>query len=116
MVDSTERTMIKKSQVCCLRNSGYTLIELMLVLAIDYVVLLAAKRPLLEINRITFHEQHKIIMIQDDFHRFLLLLKSEFIQAGYALGSGSESGVEISTNSVVLKADRNRDGDLEDTR
>jgi type II secretory pathway component PulJ len=107
--------MIKKSQVCCLRNSGYTLIELMLVLAIDYVVLLAAKRPLLEINRITFHEQQKI-MIQDDFHRFLLLLKSEFIQAGYALGSGSESGVEISTNSVVLKADRNRDGDLEDTR
>ncbi|MBC8219392.1 MAG: prepilin-type N-terminal cleavage/methylation domain-containing protein [Proteobacteria bacterium] len=106
--------MIKKSPVCCLRNSGYTLIELMLVLAIASVVLLAAQRPLLEINRIAFQEQQKITL-QGDFQRFLLLLKSELIQAGYALGSGSESGVVISTYSVVLKADRNRDGDLADT-
>ena len=86
--------MIKKSPVCCLRNSGYTLIELMLVLAIASVVLLAAQRPLLEINRIAFQEQQKITL-QGDFQRFLLLLKSELIQAGYALGSGSESGVVI---------------------
>jgi len=38
------------------------------------------------------------------------------IQAGYALGSGSESAVVILPYSVVLKADRNRDGDLADTR
>ena len=38
------------------------------------------------------------------------------IQAGYAIGSGSESRVVILANSVVLKADRNRYGDLADTR
>jgi len=107
--------MIKKSPACYLGNSGYTLIELMLVLAIASVVLLAAQRPLLEINRIAFQEQQKIVL-QGDFQRFLLLLKSELIQAGYALGSGSESAVVILPYSVVLKADRNRDGDLADTR
>ena len=44
------------------------------------------------------------------------MLKSQLIQAGYTLDSGIESGVVISTNSVVLKTDRNRDGDLADTR
>ena len=85
MVDIVEKTIIKKSPVCCLRNSGYTLIELMLVLAIASVVLLAARRPIMGINRIVFQEQQKI-MIQGDFQRFLLLLKSELIQAGYVLG------------------------------
>ena len=37
-------------------------------------------------------------MKQGDFQRFLLLLKYELIQAGYALGSGSESRVVFSTN------------------
>ena len=74
--------MIKKRPVCYLRNSGYTLIELMLVLAIASVVLLAAQRPLLEINRIALQELQKIAL-QGDFQRFLLLLKSELIQAGY---------------------------------
>jgi hypothetical protein len=55
-------------------------------------------------------------MIQGDFQRSLLLLQSEMIQAGYALGSGSESGVVISTNTVVLKADCNCDRNLADTR
>jgi prepilin-type N-terminal cleavage/methylation domain-containing protein len=115
MADCAEKAMINKSPVCFLRNSGYTLIELMLVLAIVSVVLLVAQRPLLEINRIAFQEQQKIVL-QGDFQRFLLLLKSELIQAGYALGSGSESAVVISTYTVVLKADRNRDGDVADTR
>ena len=47
--------------------------------------------------------------------RFLLLLKSELIQAGYALSSGSEIAVEISAHSLVFKPDRNRDGDVADT-
>ena len=54
-------------------------------------------------------------MLQGDFQRFLLLLKSELIQAGYALSSGSETAVEIFTHSLVFKADRNRDGDVADT-
>ncbi|MEC9297327.1 MAG: prepilin-type N-terminal cleavage/methylation domain-containing protein [SAR324 cluster bacterium] len=115
MADCAEKTMIKRRPVCYLRNSGYTLIELMLVLAIASVVLLAAQRPLLGINRIALQELQKIAL-QGDFQRFLLLLKSELIQAGYALGSGNENAVVISPYSVVLKADRNRDGDLADTR
>ena len=51
-----------------------------------------------------------------DFQRFLLLLKSELIQAGYALSSGSETAIEISTHSLVFKADRNTDGGVTDTR
>ena len=55
-------------------------------------------------------------MLQGDFQRFLLLLKSELIQAGYALSSRSETAVEIFTHSLVFKADRNKDGDVADTR
>ena len=55
-------------------------------------------------------------MLHGDYQRFLLLLKSELIQAGYALSSGSETAVETFTHSLVFKADRNRDGDVEDTR
>ena len=74
MVGSAEKTMIKKSPVCCIRKSGYTLIEQMLVWAIASVVLLVEQRPLLDINRIAFQKQQNI-MIQVDFQRFLLLLK-----------------------------------------
>ena len=64
----------------------------MLVLAIVTVVLVAAQWPLLEFHRIAVLEQQKE-MLQGDFKRFLLLLKSELIQAGYVLSSGSETAV-----------------------
>jgi len=44
--------MMKKRQGCLEYNSAYTLIEVMLVLAIVSVVLIAAQRPLLEFHRI----------------------------------------------------------------
>jgi len=94
--------MMKKRQGCLEYNSAYTLIEVMLVLAIVSVVLIAAQRPLLEFHRISVMEQQKE-MLQGDFQRFLLRLKSELIQAGYALSSGSETAVEISTHSLVFK-------------
>ena len=103
--------MMKKCQGCLDYNSAYTLIEVMLVLAIVSVVLISAQRPLLEFYRIAVLEQQKEVL-RGDFQRFLLLLKSELIQAGYALSSGSETAVEISTHSLVFKADRNRDGDV----
>ena len=105
--------MMKKRQGCLEYNSAYTLIEVMLVLAIVSVVLIAAQRPLLEFHRIAVLEYQKE-MQQGDFQRFLLLLKSELIQAGYALSSGSETAVEIYTHSQVFKADRNSDGDFAD--
>ena len=107
--------MMKKNPDYLLQTSGYTLIELMLVLAIVSVVIFAAQSPLLEFHRIAFQEQQKITL-QGDFQRFLLLIKSELIQSGYGLSSGSETAVVVSTNSMVFKADRNRDGDVADTR
>ena len=92
--------MMNKSRDSPLNYSEYTLIELMLILAIVSVVLLAAQRPLLEFHRIAFQEQQKIIL-QGDFQRFLLLLKSELIKTGYALSSGNETAVEISTFSSL---------------
>jgi len=89
--------MMKKRQGCLDYNSAYTLIEVMLVLAIVSVVLISAQRPLLEFHRIAVLEQQKEVL-RGDFQRFLLLLKSELIQAGYALSSGSETAVEISTH------------------
>ena len=103
---------MKKRQGCLEYNSAYTLIEVMLVLAIVSVVLIAAQRPLLEFHRIVVLEQQKEV-VQNDFQSFLLLLKSKLIQADYALSSGSETAVEISTHSLVFKADRTRDGDLQ---
>jgi len=77
--------------------------------------LIEAQRPLLEFHRIAVLEQQKEVL-RGDFQRFLLRLKSELIQAGYAFSSGSETAVEISTHSLVFKADCNRDGDVADTR
>ena len=107
--------MMKKRQGYLEFNSAYTLIEVMLVLEIVSVVLIAAQRPLLEFHRIVVLEQQKEVQ-QSDFPRFLMLLKSGLIQAGYVLNSGSETAVGISTHSLVFKAGRNRDGDVADTR
>ena len=107
--------MMKKRQGCLEFNSAYTLIEVMLVLAIVSVVLIAAQRPFLEFHQIVVLEQ-QTEMLQGDFQRLLLRLESELIQAGYALSSGTETAVEISTHSLVFKADLNRDGDVADTR
>ena len=83
-------------------------------MAIASVVLIAAQWPLLEFHRIADLEQQKEVL-QGDFQSFLLRLKSELIQAGYTLSSGSETAVEISTHSLAFKANRNRDGDVADT-
>ena len=45
-----------------------------------------------------------------------MLVKSELIQAGYGSSSQSQKAVEVTENSLTLRADRNRDGDLEDAR
>ena len=94
--------MMKKRQGCLEYNSAYILIEVMLVLAIVSVVLIAAQRPLLEFHRIVVLEQQKEVL-QGDFQRFLLRLKSEQIQASKALSSRSETAVEIYIHSLVFK-------------
>ena len=84
--------MMKKRQGYLEFNSAYTLIEVMLVLAIVSVVLIAAQRPLIEFHRIAVLEQQKEVL-QNDFQSFLLLLKSKLIQADYTLSSECETAV-----------------------
>ena len=45
-----------------------------------------------------------------------MLAKSELIQAGYGISSQSQKAVEVTENSLMFRADRNRDGDIEDAR
>ena len=45
-----------------------------------------------------------------------MLVKSELIQTGYGIISQSQKAVEVTENSLTLRADRNCNGDLEDTR
>ena len=45
-----------------------------------------------------------------------MLVKSELIHDGYDISSQSEKAVEVTENSLMFRADRNRDRDLEDTR
>jgi len=57
--------MMKKRQGSLEYNTAYTLIEVMLVLAIVSVVLIAAQRPLLEFHRIAVLEQQKAVLRGD---------------------------------------------------
>ncbi|MBC8258365.1 MAG: prepilin-type N-terminal cleavage/methylation domain-containing protein [SAR324 cluster bacterium] len=107
--------MRKSKQFYLSCNHGFTLLEVMLVLAIVSAILVAAQRPLLEFHRIALQQQQNSVL-EGDMQRFQMLLKSELIQAGYALASGNETAVEISTYQLSFKTDRNRDGDLADTR
>jgi len=45
-----------------------------------------------------------------------MLVKSELIQTGYGIISQSQKAVEVTENSLTLRADRNSDGDLRDNR
>ena len=56
MANSAENTMMKKRQGCLEYNSAYTLIEVMLVLAIVSVDIIAVQGPLLEFHRIAVLE------------------------------------------------------------
>ncbi len=95
---------------------GFTLIEMMLVLAIVSVLLLVAQNPVLEYHKIAV-EQQQTSMLKGDVQRFLMMFKTELLQAGYALSESAEKAIEIpDQHSIIFQADRNHDGDLEDTR
>jgi prepilin-type N-terminal cleavage/methylation domain-containing protein len=53
--------MMKKRQGCLEYNYAYTLIEVMLALAIVSVILIEAQRTLLEFHRIAVLEKQKVM-------------------------------------------------------
>jgi len=59
---------------------GFTLLELILVLAIVSILIITAQKPLLEFHQTAMQEQKKIV-IQQDYLAFVMLEKSEFISS-----------------------------------
>ena len=108
------RTLKKQFLFVC-HKQGFTLLELILVLAIVSILIITAQKPLLEFHQTAMQEQEKIV-IQQDFIAFLMLVKSELIQAGNGISSQSQKAVEVTENSLKFRADRNSDGDLGDKR
>ena len=94
-------------------RSGFTWLELLLATSVAAVFLALAQGPLLHFSSL-LTDQYTTSAKQRQLNRFLLMLKAELIQAGYALGDDAEP-VQVSSDEVVLLADLNRDGDLNDT-
>lgn len=87
------RTLNKQVLFVC-HKLGFTLIELILVLAIVSILIITAQKPLLEFHQTAMLEQKKIV-IQQDYLAFLMLVKSELIQTGYGIISQSQKAVEV---------------------
>ena len=85
---------------------SFTWLELLLVTSVAAIFLALAQRLLLHSS--------PLLTNQRQLDCFLLMLKTELIQAGYALG-GDVEPIQVSSDEVVLLADLNRDGDLNDT-
>ena len=93
---------------------GFTWLELLPATSVAAVFLALAQGPLQHFSSLLTY-QYTTSAKQRQLDRFLLMLKTELIQAGYALGDDAEP-VQVSSDEVVLLADLNRDGDLNDTR
>ena len=87
------RTLNKQFLFVC-HKLGFTLIELILVSAIVPILIITAQKPLLEFHQTAMQEQKKIV-IQQDYLAFLMLLKSDLIQAGFSISSQSQKAVEV---------------------
>ena len=92
---------------------SFTWLELLLVTSVAAIFLALAQRLLLHSSPLLTN-QDATSTNQRELDCFLLMLKTELIQAGYALGDDVEP-IQVSSDEVVLLADLNRDGDLNDT-
>ena len=93
---------------------GFTWLELLPATSVAAVFLALAQGPLQHFSSLLTY-QYTTSAKQRQLDRFLLMLKTELIQAGYALGDDAEP-VQVSSDEVALLADLNRDVDLNDTR
>ena len=87
------RTLNKQVLFVC-HKLGFTLLELILVLAIVSILIITAQKPLLEFHQTAMQEQEKNV-IQQDYLEFLMLVKLELIQTGYGIISQSQKVVEV---------------------
>ena len=87
------RTLNKQFLFVC-HILGFTLFELILVLAIVAILIITAQKPLLVFHQTAMQVQKKIV-IQQDYLAFLMLVNSELIQTGYGIISQSQKAVEV---------------------
>jgi len=92
---------------------SFTRLELLLVTSVAAIFLALAQRLLLHSSPLLIN-QETTSTNQRQRDCFLLMLKTELIQAGYSPGDDAEP-IQVSSDEVVLLADLNRDGDLNDT-
>ena len=92
---------------------SFTWLELLLVTSVAAIFLAPAQRLLLHSSPLLIN-QETTSTNQLQLDCLLLMLKTELIQAGYSLGDDAEP-IQVSSDEVVLLADLNRDGDLNDT-
>ncbi len=97
-------------------RTAFTLLEVLIVLAIVSILALTFQTPIQN-----FYQQALTQQIESSMgmgiQRFQLLLKAELAQAGYGLlPSEQVNAIELVDGTLSLKADLNRDGDLNDAK
>ena len=95
---------------------GFTLLEVMIVLAVLSILMVALQSPVEHFHRMVFQQQVASDVTMS-IQRAQLLLKSELVQAGYGLSfSDQGEAFEIDKGILSFKADLNRDGDVNDSK
>lgn len=95
---------------------GYTMLEILLVLLVISILMIAIQSPLAQFHKFALTQQ-TLSDLTMSVQRFQLLLKSELIQAGYGFSRKEKNKkFEIKDQTLFLRADLNRDGDLKDAR
>ncbi|MBF0289462.1 MAG: type II secretion system protein [SAR324 cluster bacterium] len=97
-------------------REAFTLLEVIVALAIVSILALALQTPVG-----SFHQQIVTQQMESGIgmgiRRFQLLLKAELARTGYGmLPSEKGQAIEIVDGILVLKADLNQDGDLNDAK
>ena len=95
-------------------KSGSTLVEILLSTGIGHLLILFVAKTFLDYPQMAL-KQRDTARIQATFQRFLMMMKSELIQAGYGLDSYQE-GIQITDEWIQIQKDGTLDGDLGDSR
>ena len=91
------------------KTSGFTLTELMVVMAIAMVLLAAVTTTFMSQTRV-YNAQEQINEMQQNARGALDVITRELKMAGYKPNGGSVTGVTYSTTQLQIDADLNADG------
>lgn len=89
-------------------SSGFTLLEMLLVLAIATSLMVGLRGPLQQFHRVVFLQQAQAELAMD-LQRFQLILKTELSQT-------TTPRFQLLDTRLLVQADLNHDGDWQDSR